>query len=118
MTWPPRLSGRSASFPQLDEQGLALVLALAGERAAPHVAQAAADRLARVEVDDQQRLLEARRPREHLAFVVEHDRVSVEEQLVLAADEVAEREVGGVVPGARDQHLLPFLCLADVVRRG
>ena len=87
------------------------------ERAPADVAQPPADRLARVEVDDEQRLLEARRPREDLALVVEHDRVAVEEELVLAADEVAEREVGGVVARARDEHLLAVLRLADVERR-
>ena len=45
--------------------------------------------------------------------------MSVEDQLVLAADEIAEREEGGVVPRARDEHLLAILGLADVVgRRG
>ena len=103
---------------ELDDDRVALVLALAGERAAADVAQPAADRLARVEVDDEQRLLEPRRAGEHLPLVVEHDRVPVEEQLVLAADEVAEGEVGRVVPRPRDQHLLAVLGLADEVRRG
>ena len=53
-----------------------------------------------------------------LALVVEHDRVPVEDELVLSADEVAEGEVGGVVAGPRDEHLLAVLRLADVVRRG
>ena len=44
--------------------------------------------------------------------------MAVEEELVLAADEVAEREVGGVVACPRHQHLLAVLRLADVVRRG
>ena len=44
--------------------------------------------------------------------------MSVEDELVLAADEVAEREVGGVVARPGDQHLLAVLRLADVVRRG
>ena len=42
----------------------------------------------------------------------------VEEQLVLAADEVAEGEIGRVVAGPGDQHLLPVLRLADEVRGG
>ena len=107
----------SNTFSQLEHGRLLHVLPLARQGAPADVAQPPADRLARVEVDDEQRLLEARRPRQHLALVVEHDRVAVEEELVLAADEVAEREVGGVVARARDEHLLAFLRLADVVRR-
>ena len=94
-----------------------LVLALPRERAPADVPQAPADRLARVEVDDEQRLLEAGGAGEHLALVVEHDGVPVEEQLVLAADEVAEGEIGRVVAGAGDEHLLAVLGLADEVRR-
>ena len=94
------------------------LVARALELAAPHVAEAAADRLGRVEVDDQQSLLEPRRPGDHLALVVEHDRVAVEDQLVLAADEVAEGEIRRVVPRPRDEHLLAVLGLADVEGRG
>ena len=43
--------------------------------------------------------------------------MAVEDQLVLAADEVAEGEEGGVVARPRDEHLLAVLGLADVVRR-
>ena len=106
------------TFSQLDELGLAALLALAGERAPADVAKPASDRLGRVDVDDEQRLLETRRAGKHLTLVVEHDGVSVEDELVLAADEVAEREEGGVVPRARDEHLLAILGLADVVGRG
>ena len=44
--------------------------------------------------------------------------MAVEDELVLAADEVAERQVGGVVARPGDQHLLAVLGLADVERRG
>ena len=45
--------------------------------------------------------------------------MAVEDELVLAADEVAERDVGSVVARARDEHLLAVLGLADVEgRRG
>ena len=87
------------------------------ELAAAHVAQPPADRLGGVEVDDEQRLLEAGRACDDLALVVEDDRVTVEDELVLPADEVAERDVRGVVPGPRDEHLLAVLRLAAVVRR-
>ena len=41
----------------------------------------------------------------------------VEDELVLAADEIAEREVRARVPRPRDEHLLTLLRLADVERR-
>ena len=88
------------------------------ELAAAHVAEPAADRLGRVEIDDEQRLLEPGRARDHLALVVEHDGVAVEDELVLAADEVAEGEVRRVVARPGDEHLLAVLGLADVERRG
>ena len=93
-------------------------LAGALELAPPHVAQPPADRLRRVDVDHEQRLLEAGRPGDHLPLVVEHDRVPVEDELVLPSHQVAEGEIRRVVAGARDQHLLPLLGLADVERRG
>ena len=43
--------------------------------------------------------------------------MAVEEELVLAADGVAEGEERGVVARAGDEHLLAVLRLADVVRR-
>ncbi len=94
------------------------VVARALELATPHVLETTADRLERVEIDDEQLLLEARRPGEDGALVVEDDRVPVEHQLVLAADEVAEGEVCRVVARARHEHLLSILGLADVERRG
>ena len=81
-------------------------------------AEPASDRLGRVDVDDEQRLLEAGRAGDHLALVVEHERVAVEDQLVLAADRVAERDEARVVARARDEHLLALAVLADVERRG
>ena len=92
-------------------------LPLALERPPAHVAQAPPDRLLRLDVDHEQRLLEAGRPREHLALVVEHDRVPVEDQLVLRADRVHERDVADVVARTRLQHLLALALLADVERR-
>ena len=48
--------------------------------------------------------------------MVDQQRVAVEDQLVLAADEVAERDGGQVVAGALDQHPLALDALARVVR--
>ena len=87
------------------------------ELPAPYVAQAPADRLGRIDVDDEQRLLEPRRAGDHLALVVQHHGVPVEDELVLSADEVAERDVDRVVSGARDEHLLAVFGLAHVERR-
>ena len=89
-------------------------LTAALELAPADVAEPPPDRLGRVEVDHEQELLETGRPRDHLTLVVEHDGVAVEDELVLAADEVAEGEVGGVVARAGDEHLLAILGLADV----
>ena len=52
-----------------------------------------------------------------LARVVEDDGVAVEDEFVLSADEIAEREVGARVASARHEHLLAVLGLADVERR-
>jgi hypothetical protein len=80
------------------------------------VAQASAHCERWFEVDEEEMLLEARCPRHDLARVVEHQRVPVEHELVLAADEIAEGEEGARVPGSRDEHLLALLGLADVER--
>ena len=88
------------------------------ELAPAHVAEPPSDRLGRVDVDDQQRLLESRRAGDDLALVVEDDRVPVEDELVLPPDEVAERDVARVVPCPRDEHLLAVLRLAHEERRG
>ncbi len=71
-----------------------------------------------LEVDDEKVLLEAGRTRDDGAGVVEHDGMSVEDEFVLPADEIAEGEVRARVAGPRDQHLLALLGLADVERRG
>ena len=87
------------------------------ERAPARIREAARDDRRRIDVDDEQRLLEAGRPREHRALVVEHDRVAVEEELVLPADGVAERDVRGVVARADAEHLLALAILAEMERR-
>ena len=70
-----------------------------------------------VEVDDEQSLLEAGRSGDDLALGVEDERVPVEDELVLAADGVAEDERAAVVPRPRREHLLALRVLADVERR-
>ena len=93
------------------------VLARAIQLAAARVSETTPDRGDRLDVDDEQVLLEPRCAGDDLTGVVEDDRVPVEDELVLAADEVAEREVGARVARPRDEHLLPLLGLADVERR-
>ncbi len=69
-----------------------------------------------IEVDHDQRLLEAGCACDHLAFVVDHDRMPVEDQLVLAADRVAQCDGARVVASAAPQHLLTLAVLAHVER--
>ena len=103
---------------ELDDLHRGTSLARAVELAAAHVAEPPPHRLGRIDVDDEELLLESGRTRDDLAGVVEHDRVPVEDELVLPADEVAEREVRAGVAGACHEHLLAVLGLADVERRG
>jgi hypothetical protein len=100
--------------PELHELDLGNRSARALEVAAADIAQAASDGKGRLDVDDEQVLLEARCARQDLSGVVEYDRVPVEDELVLPADEVAEREVRARVARARDEHLLSILGLSDV----
>ena len=92
--------------------------ALAGHRPAAEVAQASPDRLARLDVDDEQLLVEAASACNHVPVLVEHERVAVEDQLVLAAHGVAEGHEARVVAGARGEHLLALSVAAEVERRG
>ena len=48
----------------------------------------------------------------------DHDAVPVEDELVLAADRVHERDPAAVVAGALGEHLLALQALAEVERRG
>ena len=110
----PRTRHRWAELDDLDRRN---GLSRAVELATPHVAETAADGEVGLDVDDEQVLLESWRASDHLARVVEHDRVSVEDELVLPTDEVAEGEVGAGVARSRHQHLLPLFRLADVEGR-
>ncbi len=96
--------------------GRRLPLALEGPPA--NVAQPPAHRLDGIDVDDQERLFEPGRTGDDLALVVQHHRVSVEDELVLAPDCIHERDVTHVVARASGQHLLALAFLADVERRG
>ena len=88
------------------------------ERTPPDVAQAPADDLLRFDVDDQERLFEAGRPRQHRPFIVDDAGVPVEDQLVLASDGVAERDEAEIVARASDEHLFALAVSADIERRG
>ena len=100
----------------VDRRHCAQVAAVLCERAPPRVAQPARAHRRGIDVDDEQRLLEARRAREHRSLVVEDERVSVEDELVLAADRVAERDVGAVVACAGPEHLLAFAVAQEMKR--
>ena len=74
---------------------------------------------AEVDVAHHERLLELRRPGDHLAVLVDRDAAPVEDELVLAPDQVAEQDGGQVVAGALHQHLLALVGLPGVIgRRG
>src|SRR5581483_7455056 len=103
---------------QLHDPRLRQSVPLAGKRARPHVPEPAPDRLRRLHVDHEQRLLEPRGACHDLALVVDDDRVAVEDELVLGADGVDERDEARVVARANDEHLLALAFLADVEGRG
>jgi len=82
------------------------------------VAQAGGARALRVDRGHEQLLAELVGAGDHGAVVIDDHRVAVEDELVLAADEVAERHRGQGVAGALHQHVLPLAALARVVGRG
>src|SRR5712671_5296335 len=82
------------------------------------VPQPGAGRGVEVDVADEQVLLELCGAGDRLSRVVDDDRVPVEEELVLAADQRAEGDVREVVPGALREHALALASLARVIRRG
>ena len=88
------------------------------EGAPPDVPQAPSHGLGRLDVDDEQRLFEAGAAGDQVTFLVEHERMAVEDQLVLAADGVAEGDETGVVARAGGEHLLALAIAEDVERRG
>src|SRR5918996_2619259 len=108
--------GRGPWLSDVDDLDRRQLAALARERAPPHVGQAPPDHLGGIDVDHKQGLLEGGRSRDDHALVVEDDGVAVEDQLVLAADRIAEREIRRIVARAGDEHLLALAVLADVER--
>ena len=104
---------------ELDHFHRGQLLARAVELATACVTQAPPDRVGRLEVDDEECSSKPGARASDLAGIVEDDGVPVEDELVLAADEIAERDVGARVSRARDEHVLALLGLADVEgRRG
>ncbi len=69
-----------------------------------------------LEVDDEKGLLEAGRPRDHAAVALDEERVPVEDELVLAADHVAEGDTHAALSGSRGEDRLALLRPPDVVR--
>ena len=110
----PRLRGRALERPEPAHLGQRTTHG----RAQPRVAQARRRGCLQVDCAERQRLDELRRARQHVALVVDHDRVPVEDQLVLAADAVAERDRAEVVARALDEHRLALAALAGEVGRG
>ena len=87
------------------------------QRPASRVPQPVADRGGGVDIGNEERLLEGRRPGDDVPVLVEHERVAVEDELVLTADRVHERDPAHVVTSPDGEHLLPLAALADVERR-
>ena len=84
----------------------------------PGVAQPRGRDRAEVDLADHERLLELRGTRDDGSVLVDGHAAAVEDQLVLAADEVAEDDRGEVVPSALDQHLLALRRLSGMVGGG
>jgi hypothetical protein len=70
-----------------------------------------------VELADEQLLLELPGAGEDAAATVDEGAAPVEDELVLATDQVAEGERGAAGACAIDQHLLPLIALAARIRR-
>src|SRR5215216_6310958 len=84
----------------------------------PGVVEALHERVIRVQIHDQQIFLELAGPRHKPALGVEDDRVAVEDELVLAAREVAKEHVATVIRSPHTQHPFPGGSLPPVVRGG
>ena len=86
--------------------------------AVARVAQAGGGDLARVDRAEREALLELGAAGQDAAVLVDGDAVSVEDQLVLAADGVHEHDGGEVVDRPLDEHPLAAVPVADAVGRG
>jgi hypothetical protein len=71
-----------------------------------------------IDIAHHELLAELRAPGNQLAVLVHDEAVPVENQLVLAADEVAEGDVGEIVPSPLHEHPLPLDALSAVIGRG
>ncbi len=100
------------------QQQLAVFADAARGGAVARVAQARRRGGVEVDVADEQLLAELGGAGDRRAGVVDHARVPVEDELVLAADESAEGDAGEVVARALGEHPLALGALAGVVGRG
>src|SRR5262249_57108939 len=88
---------RAARRADMDHRDVGEFAAVTRERAAADVPKPTRDRVGRLDGDNEERLPEARPAREQISFLVEHERVAVEEQLVLAADRIDEGDKKSVL---------------------
>ena len=86
-------------------------------RPATRIEQALAERRPYFEVDDEEVLDELTGARDEVALLVEHERRTVEDELVLATDEVGVDDRNRRVGRACREHRLPLLQPPRVVRR-
>ena len=121
------MSGRVDPARDADDDGVEAVLrdvvAEAEHERASHLLEVVVERrdlsrLGPLEVDDEKRLLEAGRSCQHAPVALEHERVAVEDELVLSADRVAQRDTHAALARARREDRLAFLCPTDVERGG
>ena len=98
----------------VDDRQIGELAAVACECTTADVPEPAPDRIGGLDVDDEQRLFEARPARENVTLLVEHERVSVEDQLVLPPDRVAESDEARVVACPGGEHLLALAVAEEV----
>src|SRR5215212_4289044 len=94
--------------------GGALGVLLAG----PGIVEALHERLVRIQVHEQEFFPELGSPRHERALRIEDHRMPVEDELVLAAHEIAEHDVATVIRSSNAEHTLSEGALASVVGGG
>ena len=104
--------------PDVDDLQGTEVATIPCERAATGVRQPSRHDRGGLDVDEQQVLLESLGACDHVALVVDHEGVAVEDELVLAADGVAQCNERSGVARAGAEHLLPFAVAQQMERRG